>query len=149
MLILFLMSSIYRSLLLRYQNYLLEFYHLIEDKNITPPKELAQAAMVKDFLENLPDLAEDFEVELSVKTIIDELQSIWLAQFSSDGFSVRSYTLNGLDELNEWYFHYHDDLKEYEGNLFADGDWDLFLEEVAEIDTFGERKVKTAFSYHS
>ncbi|MBU0695771.1 MAG: hypothetical protein KKE39_04500 [Bacteroidetes bacterium] len=136
------MGPIYKSLLLRYQNYLIEFYQLIEDKEIIRPKDLANAAMIRDFLENLPDLADKFEIEFTIKTTLDELESIWQAQFSEDGFSIRSYTLEGLDELNEWYFHYHDDSKEYEGNLFADGDWDLFLEEVAEIDQLGEKKVE-------
>lgn len=136
------MSPIYKSLLLRYQNYLIEFYQLIEDKEIIHPKDLANAAMIRDFLENLPELSDEFEIEFTIKTTLDELESIWQAQFSEDGFSIRSYTLEGLDELNEWYFHYHDDSKEYEGNLFADGDWDLFLEEVAEIDQFGEKKVE-------
>lgn len=143
------MSPIYRSLLLRYQNYLIEFYQLIEDKEIIAPKDLAKAAMIKDFLENMPEFADSFEIEFAIQTTIDELQSTWQAQFSEDGFSIRSYTLDGLDELDEWYFHYHDDSKEYEGNLFADGDWDLFLEEVAEIDKIGKKRVEAIISFSS
>jgi hypothetical protein len=142
------MNTIYRSLLTRYQNYLLEFYQLIEDKEIIQPNELAKSSMVKDFLENLPEFSDAFEIEFQIQTSIGNLSSIWLAQFNEDGFSVRSYTLDGLDELEEWYFHYHDEIREYEGNLFTDGDWDLFLEEVAEIDTFGEKKVKASFIYN-
>ena len=142
------MNTIYRSLLTRYQNYLLEFYQLIEDKEIIQPNELAKSTMVKDFLENLPEFSDAFEIEFQIQTSIGNLSSIWLAQFNEDGFSVRSYTLDGLDELEEWYFHYHDEIREYEGNLFTDGDWDLFLEEVAEIDTFGEKKVKASFVYN-
>jgi hypothetical protein len=141
------MNTIYRSLLTRYQNYLLEFYQLIEDKEIIKPNELAKSAMVKDFLENLPEFSDSFEIEFQIQTSIGNLTSIWLAQFNEDGFSIRSYTLDGLDELEEWYFHYHDEIREYEGNLFTDGDWDLFLEEVAEIDTFGEKKVQASFVY--
>ena len=141
------MNTIYRSLLTRYQNYLLEFYQLIEDKEIIKPDELAKSAMVKDFLENLPEFSDSFEIEFQIQTSIGNLTSIWLAQFNEDGFSIRSYTLDGLDELEEWYFHYHDEIREYEGNLFTDGDWDLFLEEVAEIDTFGEKKVQASFVY--
>jgi hypothetical protein len=141
------MNTIYRSLLTRYQNYLLEFYQLIEDKEIIKPDELAKSAMVKDFLENLPEFPDSFEIEFQIQTSIGNLTSIWLAQFNEDGFSIRSYTLDGLDELEEWYFHYHDEIREYEGNLFTDGDWDLFLEEVAEIDTFGEKKVQASFVY--
>lgn len=142
------MNSVYKSLLLRYQNYLIEFYQLIEDKQIIKPQQLAKSVMVKDFLENLPDFESDFEIELSIKTAIGELENNWVAQFSADGFSVRSFTLDGLDELDEWYFHYHDDTKEYEGNLFTDGDWDLFLEEVAEIDDFDGRKLTAYFNYN-
>ncbi len=141
------MNTIYRSLLTRYQNYLLEFYQLIEDKEIIKTNELAKSAMVKDFLENLPEFSDSFEIEFQIQTSIGNLTSIWLAQFNEDGFSIRSYTLDGLDELEEWYFHYHDEIREYEGNLFTDGDWDLFLEEVAEIDTFGEKKVQASFVY--
>ena len=142
------MNTIYRSLLTRYQNYLLEFYQLIEDKEIILPNELTKSAMVKDFLENLPEFSDSFEIEFQINTSIGNLTSIWLAQFNEDGFSVRSYTLDGLDELEEWYFHYHDEIREYEGNLFTDGDWDLFLEEVAEIDNFGEKKVTAFFVYN-
>ncbi|MEO5909335.1 MAG: hypothetical protein ABIP95_00525 [Pelobium sp.] len=141
------MSTNYRSLLLRYQNYLIEFYQLIEDKEIIAPKDLAKSAMIKDFLENLPELANSFEIEFAIQTTIDELQSNWQAQFSEDGFSIRSFTIDGLDEIDEWYFHYHDDTKEYEGNLFADGDWDLFLEEVAEIDQIGQKKVEAVLNF--
>lgn len=136
------MGPIYKSLLLRYQNYLIEFYQLIEDKEIIHPKDLGKASMIRDFLENLPDLEDEFEIEFTLKTTLEELESIWQAQFSESGFSIRSFTYDGLDELNEWYFHYHDDTKEYEGNLHTDGDWDLFLEEVAEIDQFGEKKLE-------
>ena len=142
------MNPIYRSLLTRYQNYLLEFYQLIEDKEIIDAKELAAASMVKNFLENLPEFSDAFEIEMQIQTSIGELNSIWLAQFNEDGFSVRSYTLDGLDELEEWYFHYHDEIREQEGNLFTDGDWDLFLEEIAEIDTFGEKIITASFIYN-
>lgn len=142
------MNPIYRSLLTRYQNYLLEFYQLIEDKEIIDAKELASANMVKNFLENLPEFSDAFEIEMQIQTNIGELTSVWLAQFSEDGFSVRSYTLDGLDELEEWYFHYRDEIREQEGNLFTDGDWDLFLEEIAEIDTFGEKKITASFIYN-
>ena len=141
------MNTIYRSLLTRYQNYLLEFYQLIEDKEIIQPNELAKSTMVKDFLENLPEFSDAFEIEFQIQTSIGNLSSIWLAQFNEDGFSVRSYTLDGLDELEEWYFHYHDEIREYEGNLFTDGDWDLFLEEIAEVDSYEGKNLKASFIY--
>ncbi|MFC5285027.1 hypothetical protein [Pedobacter alpinus] len=141
------MNSVYKGLLMRYQNYLIEFYQLIEDKEITKPQELAKAGMVKDFLENLPDFESEFEIEFGIKTIVGSVETNWIAQFSADGFSVRSFTLDDLDEIDEWYFHYHDDSREYEGNLFTDGDWDLLLEEIAEIDNFDGKKVLAHFEY--
>lgn len=141
------MNSIYKSLLMRYQNYLIEFYQLIEDKEIIKPQDLAKAGIVKDFLDHLPDFEAEFEIEFGIKTIIGDLESNWIAQFSDDGFSVRSFTINDLDEIDEWYFHYHDDSREYEGNLFTDGDWDLLLEEIADIDTFDGKKVVAHFEY--
>lgn len=142
-----LMDTVYRSLLLQYQNYFLEFYQLIEDKEIINPKDLANAAMVKDFLENLPEFSDEFEIEMQLEAKVGELSNIWSAQFSADGFSIRSYTLDDLDELEEWFFHYHDDTKEYEGNLYTDGDWDLFLEEIAEVDDFEGKKMIASFIY--
>ena len=141
------MDTVYRSLLLQYQNYFLEFYQLIEDKEIINPKDLAKGAMVKDFLENLPEFSDEFEIEMQLESKVGELSNIWLAQFSHDGFSIRSYTLDDLDELEEWFFHYHDDSKEYEGNLYTDGDWDLFLEEIAEVDSFEGKNLKASFIY--
>jgi hypothetical protein len=141
------MSPNYKSLLMRYQNYLIEFYQLIEDKELIKPSDLAKSAMVRDFLENLPDFETDFEIEFKLSTHVDDLENTWLAQFNLDGFSVRSYTLDGLDEIEQWYFHYRDDTKEYEGNLFTDGDWDLFLDEIAEIDQFGDTKLNASFNY--
>ena len=141
------MDSVYRSLLLQYQNYFLEFYQLIEDKEIINPKDLAKAAMVKDFLENLPEFSNEFEIEMQLEAKLGDLSNIWLVQFSHDGFSIRSYTLDDLDELEEWFFHYHDDSKEYEGNLYTDGDWDLFLEEIAEIDSFDGKELTASFIY--
>ncbi|HTN21824.1 MAG TPA: hypothetical protein VL125_15175 [Pelobium sp.] len=141
------MDSIYKSLLLRYQNYLVEFYQLIEDKEIFASTELGKATAIKDFLETLPDLDVSFELELGIKVSLGGLENNWLIQISDDGFSVRSYTVDGLDETDEWFFHYHDDSKEYEGNLFADGDWDLFLEEVADIDAFDGRELSAVLKY--
>lgn len=141
------MNSIYKSLLLRYQNYLLEFYQLIEDKEIIASAELGKASAIKDFLETLPDFEDSFEIELGIKVSLGALENNWLVQISDDGFSVRSYTVDGLDETDEWFFHYHDDSKEYEGNLFADGDWDLFLEEVADIDGFDGKELSTVLTY--
>jgi hypothetical protein len=132
---------------MRYQNYLIEFYQLIEDKELVKPEQLVQAGKVKDFLENIPQFETDFEIEYKLSTHLDGSENIWLATFSLDGFSVRSYTLEGLDELEQWYFHYRDDTKEYEGNLFTDGDWDLFLDEIAEIDQFGTSELNAEFSY--
>jgi hypothetical protein len=132
---------------MRYQNYLIEFYQLIEDKELIKPSDLAKSAMVRDFLENLPDFETEFEIEFKLSTYVDDLENTWLAQFNLDGFSVRSYTLDGLDEMEQWYFHYRDDTKEYEGNLFTDGDWDLFLDEIAEIDQFGDTKLQASFNY--
>ncbi|MBK0382490.1 hypothetical protein I5M32_05900 [Pedobacter sp. SD-b] len=143
------MSEIYKSLLLRYQNYFLEFYQLLEDKEATKPKDLSKAVMVKGFFESLPEFDANFEIEMSIATQMEGLKSVWTAQFNEDGFSVRSYTLDGLDELNEWFFHYHDDIKEYEGNLFTDGDWDLFLEEIAEIDNQGLKDVEIDFVFNN
>lgn len=141
------MSSIYNTLLLRYQNYLIEFYQLIEDKEVTKPSDLQVATAIKNYLENLPEFNDEFEIAMTIKTTLGDLQSIWTTEIGQDGFSVRSYTLDGLDELDEWYFHYHAAINEFEGNLFTDGDWDLFLEEIAEIDTFGEKKVEASFIY--
>jgi hypothetical protein len=141
------MSPNYKSLLLRYQNYLIEFYQLIEDKELIKPNQLPQAGMIKNFIDNLSHLDDDFEIEYKISTYLDELENTWLAQFSLDGFSIRSYTFDGLDEMEQWYFHYRDDTKEYEGNLFTDGDWDLFLDEIAEIDQFGESKLEANFIF--
>ena len=141
------MDTVYRSLLLQYQNYFLEFYQLIADKEIINPKDLAKAAMVKDFLENLPEFSGEFEIEMQLEAKVGELNNIWLAQFNHDGFSIRSYTLDDLDELEEWFFHYHDDSKEYEGNLYTDGDWDLFLEEIAEVDDYEGKNLTASFIY--
>jgi len=142
------MDNIYRGLLLQYQNYFLEFYQLIEDKEIINPKDLAKAVSVKDFLENLPEFSDEFEIEMQLEAKVGELSNIWLAQFSHDGFSIRSYTVDDLDELESFYFHYHDDSKEYEGNLYTDGDWDLFLEEIAEVDAFKGKKLIASFLYN-
>jgi hypothetical protein len=133
---------------MRYQNYLIEFYQLIEDKELIKPEQLVQAGKVKEFLENIPQFETDFEIEYKLSSALDDLENIWLATFSLDGFSIRSYTFDGLDELEQWYFHYRDDSKEYEGNLFTDGDWDLFLDEIAEIDQFGTTKLDAEFEYH-
>ena len=141
------MSPNYKSLLMRYQNYLIEFYQLIEDKELINQDQLLKANKVKYFIENLPQFETDFEIEYKLSSNLDELENIWLATFSLDGFSVRAYTLDGLDELEQWYFHYRDDTKEYEGNLFTDGDWDLFLDEIAEIDQFGTAKINAEFEY--
>ncbi|HET8828575.1 MAG TPA: hypothetical protein VFM79_04505 [Pelobium sp.] len=141
------MDSVYKSLLLRYQNYLIEFYQLIEDKEIFTSGELGKAKAIKEFLEVLPDFDNSYELELGIRVLVGELENNWLIQISDDGFSVRSYTVDGLDETDEWFFHYHDDTKEYEGNLFADGDWDLFLEEVAEIDAFDGRELSAVLTY--
>jgi hypothetical protein len=141
------MSPNYKSLLLRYQNYLIEFYQLIEDKELIKPNQLPKAGMIKNFIDNLSHLDDDFEIEYKISTYLDELENTWLAQFSLDGFSIRSYTFDGLDEMEQWYFHYRDDTKEYEGNLFTDGDWDLFLDEIAEIDQFGESKLEANFIF--
>lgn len=142
------MNSVYKTLLLRYQNYLIEFYQLIEDKEIITSGELEKAKAIKEFLEVLPDFDNSFELELGINVLVGELENNWLIQISDDGFSVRSYTVDGLDETDEWFFHYHDDTKEYEGNLFADGDWDLFLEEVAEIDAFDGRELSAVLTYN-
>lgn len=141
------MNTIYKSLLLRYQNYLIEFYQLIEDKGIIDSKELKKALAIKDFLDTLPDFEAGFEIELGIRVNLGELENNWLIQIADDGFSVRSYTVDGLDETDEWFFHYHDDTKEYEGNLFADGDWDLFLEEVADLDDFDGRVLSAILTY--
>ena len=141
------MNPIYRSLLTRYQNYLLEFYQLIADKEMIKPKDEAKAAMVREFLENLPEFSDEFEIEMQIKTTIGDLQSVWMAQFSSDGFSVRAYSIDDLDETDQWFFHYHDDSREFEGNLLTDGDWDLFLEEIAELDTFEDKQMEASFIY--
>lgn len=141
------MNTVYRSLLLQYQNYFLEFYQLIEDKEIIKPKDLAVAGAVKYFLENLPEFSDEFEIEMQLEATTGVLSTIWLAQFSNDGFSIRSYTLDDLDELEEWFFHYHDDTKEYEGNLYTDGDWDLFLEEIADVDAFAGKNLVATFTY--
>jgi hypothetical protein len=133
---------------MRYQNYLIEFYQLIEDKELIKPEQLVQAGKVKEFLENIPQFETDFEIEYKLSSVLDDLENIWLATFSLDGFSIRSYTFDGLDELEQWYFHYRDDSKEYEGNLFTDGDWDLFLDEIAEIDQFGKTPLDAEFEYH-
>lgn len=142
------MSPNYKSLLMRYQNYLIEFYQLIEDKELIKPEQLVQAGKVKEFLENIPQFETDFEIEYKLSSVLDDLENIWLATFSLDGFSIRSYSFDGLDELEQWYFHYRDDSKEYEGNLFTDGDWDLFLDEIAEIDQFGTTPLDAEFEYH-
>lgn len=141
------MDSVYKSLLLRYQNYFIEFYQLLEDKAIIKQEDTALAEKVKHFLTYLPDLAGEFELELDFKSQTGELENHWQLQLSHDGLSVRSFTVDGLDETDEWYFHYRDDTKEYEGNLFTDGDWDLFLEEVAEVDDFDGQVLSVFVKY--
>ncbi len=141
------MNPMFRSVLTRYQNYLLEFYQLIEDKEIIDDSDVNNASMVKEFLENLPEFSNEFEIEMQIISTIEDLQCIWLAQFSDDGFSVRAYTISDIDESEGWFFHYHDGSKEFEGNLLTDGDWDLFLEEIAELDTFGEKTITASFNY--
>ncbi len=141
------MNAVYKSLLLRYQNYLIEFCQLIEDKEIAKPQQLSILKKIRKYLDNMPDIDADFEIELGITTALSALQSTWMMQLSNDGFSIRSFTLDGLDEVDEWYFHYHDHTREYEGNLFTDGDWDLFLEEVAEVDDADGKEIKISVEY--
>jgi len=129
------MNHIFRNLLVRYQNNLLEFYQLIEDKNIIDVKDTAKADQIKKFLENVPELETSFEIGYALLKKTGELTATWSVNITEEGFSVRSFSLDDyLEEVDEWYFHYHDSTQEYEGNLFTDGDWDLFLEEIAEVD---------------
>ncbi len=141
------MNSTYKGLILRYQTYLIEFFQLIEDKDLIKDRDSSKAQSIKDYLEKLPDLDFDYEIEFGITVALGELTNNWLIQLSDDGFSVRSYTVDGFDETDEWFFHYHDATKEYEGNLFADGDWDLFLEEVADVDGFDGKELSVVLKY--
>jgi hypothetical protein len=140
------MNSTFNSLLIRYQNYFLEFYQLIEDKNLITSQQPI-ALQVKHFLENLPEFAEEFDLGFSLSKVTGGLRAVWSLNISDNGFSVRSFSIDDLDEIEEWYFHYHDHSKEYEGNLFTDGDWDLFLEEVAAIDDRQGEQIFAEFNY--
>jgi len=129
------MNHIFRNLLIRYQNYLLEFYQLIEDKNVIDEKDQAKAENIKKFLESIPEFDYSFEIAYALLKKTGELTVTWSVNITEEGFSIRSFSLDDyLEEVDEWYFHYHDSTQEYEGNLFTDGDWDLFLEEIAEVD---------------
>lgn len=139
--------TVFRSLLIRYQNYLLEFYQLIEDKNLISTKDHQQAQQIKNYLENLPEFSDSFEIGFSLSKISGDMQTTWTVHINDSGFSVRSFTLDDLEELEQWYFHYHDTTQEFEGNLFADGDWDLFLEEIAEVDDDNGVTLKAEFIY--
>ena len=142
------MNHIFRNLLIRYQNYLLEFYQLIEDKNEIAEKDLAASEKIKYFLENIPEFEGQFEISYSLIKKTGDLAATWSVYISEDGFSIRSFSLDDyLEEVDEWYFHYHDSTQEYEGNLFNDGDWDLFLEEVAEIDDANGETISYEISY--
>lgn len=142
------MNHIFRNLLIRYQNYLLEFYQLIEDKNLIREKDQFIAENIKIFLENIPEFNDAFEISYSLMKKTGELTATWNVNISDEGFSVRSFSLDDyLEEVDEWYFHYHDSTQEYEGNLFTDGDWDLFLEEVAEVDDANGEEISYEMNY--
>lgn len=129
------MNHIFRNLLIQYQNYLLEFYQLIEDKEVIENRHQATADNIKRFLENIPEFDSSFEIAYSLFKKSGDLTATWSVNITDEGFSVRSFSLDDyLEEVDEWYFHYHNSTQEYEGNLFTDGDWDLFLEEIAEVD---------------
>lgn len=141
------MDHIFRNLLIRYQNYLLEFYQLIEDKNLIKPGENNAAKQIKEFLENMPEFSDAFEISFSISKQSGSLIATWSVFINEDGFSIRSYSLDNLDEIDEWHFNYYNNTQEYEGNLFTDGDWDLFLEEVAEVDDAGGEKLSSEMIY--
>ncbi|MFD1630751.1 hypothetical protein [Pseudopedobacter beijingensis] len=142
------MNQVYRTLLLRYQNYLLEFFQLIEDKSLIEEDSAEEANEIRAFLENLPDMGSEFEISFSISKQTGGLVTAWDADISDEGFSVRSFsTDDNLEEVNEWYLHYHDSTQEYEGNLFTDGDWDLFLEEIADLDEYEGGKLSASLSY--
>lgn len=145
----FTMDQIFRTLLIRYQNYLLEFYQLIEDKELIEDDQLETSQHVKKFLENMPELAGAFEIAFSITKEIGGMQTTWSVDISEEGFSVRSFTQNDEDDVesDEWYLHYHNADQEYEGNLFNDGDWDLFLEEVAELDDYDGGHLSASIYY--
>src|SRR5690606_19130395 len=73
----FTMDQIFRTLLIRYQNYLLEFYQLIEDKELIEDDQLETSQHVKKFLENMPELAGAFEIAFSITKEIGGMQTTW------------------------------------------------------------------------
>lgn len=135
------MDHIFRNLLIRYQNYFIEFFQLIEDKDLIKDEQQIAAQKIKNYLENMPELVGDFDISFSISKQSGALTATWSINISDDGFSVRSYSVDDLDEIDEWHFNYYSQTQEYEGNLFTDGDWDLFLDEVAEIDDAGGEKL--------
>ncbi|GEM_PF-1786741 len=143
------MDQIYRALLVRYQNYLLELYQLIEDKDLIKDEELEVSLHIKKFLENMPELVGSFEIAFSIVKEIGGMQNTWSVDIGEEGFSVRSFTLNDEDDIetDEWYLHYHNSTQEYEGNLFSDGDWDLFLDEVAGLDEYDGGQLSCTIHY--
>ncbi|ADY51637.1 hypothetical protein Pedsa_1067 [Pseudopedobacter saltans DSM 12145] len=142
------MDQTFRSLLLRYQNYLLEVFQLIEDKELIDEQNHEAANHIKKFLENLPELNSEFELALSISKTVEDHVSTWSIDITDEGFSFRSFsTDSNIGEIDEWYLHYYDSTKEYEGNLFNDGDWDLYLEEIADLDEYEGGKLSAQFIY--
>ena len=141
------MDQTYRGLLVRYQNYLLEFFQLIEDKTDFEGANRGEVEKVRHFLENVPHLEGSFEIQFSISKQSGEFSATWEAFLSEDGFHFRSFTLDDIEELEQWYLHYHSATNEYEGNLFTDGDWDLFLEEIAEVDDANGEVIHSFLSF--
>lgn len=139
--------TVFRSLLIRYQNYFLEFLQLIEDKDLISIENKQKAQQIKNYLENLPEFSDSFEIGFSLLKISGDIQTTWTININDSGFSVRSFTQDDLEEQEQWYFHYHDNTQEFEGNLFGDGDWDLFLEEIAEVDDLDGGNLSAEFIY--
>ncbi len=128
------MSPNYRSLVIRYQPYLQEFLDLIADRSEKSTINPEVFENIRRFLAAADDPGDDFEISFKISTENDHVKIVYLAAFYPGEFEVKSFAIADEDEQEEWHFHYLDSLQEYEGNLFADGDWDLFLEEVAELD---------------
>ena len=143
------MDQTFKTLLLRYQNYLLEFFQLIEDKELIATNNVETAQNIKKFLENLPEITGEFELAFSISKTIAAHVSTWSVDITEEGFSFRSFSTDeNIEEIDEWYLHYYNSTQEYEGNLFNDGDWDLYLEEIADLDEFDGGKLSADFIYN-
>lgn len=121
---------------------------MIEDKELIDENNSEAAQHVKQFLENLPELSGDFALAYSISKTTGKHIATWSIDITEEGFSFRSFSSDdNIEEIDEWYLHYYSLTQEYEGNLFGDGDWDLYLEEIADLDEYEGGKLSAQFEY--